>query len=182
MAERVVVVTGASSGIGRATARMLGAPGERVAPLARGPVKLEAAAEEVREAGGTALVVPVDVADADAVEAAAARVEDELGPIDVWVTDAMTAVLARAWDVAPEDFRRVTEVNYLGFVHGTLAALRRMRPRDRGVIVQVGSALSYRAIPLQATYCATKFAIRGFTDSLRCELLQEGSGVKLTMV
>src|SRR4051794_17958394 len=182
MAERVVVVTGASSGIGRATARMLGARGERVALLARGPVKLEAAAEEVRAAGGTALAVPVDVADAEAVEAAAARVEAELGPIDVWVNCAMTAVLAPTWEIEPADFRRVTEVNYLGFVHGTLAALRRMRPRDRGVIVQVGSALSYRAIPLQATYCASKFAIRGFTDSLRTELLHERSKVAVTMV
>src|SRR3954468_17271853 len=182
MAERVVVVTGASSGIGRATARMLGARGERVALLARGPVKLEAAAEEVRAAGGTALAVPVDVADAEAVEAAAARVEAELGPIDVWVNCAMTAVLAKTWEITPADFRRVTEVTYLGYVHGTLAALAHMRPRDRGVIVQVGSALSYRAIPLQASYCAAKFAIRGFTDALRTELLAEGSGVKLTMV
>ncbi|MBI5107079.1 MAG: SDR family oxidoreductase [Solirubrobacterales bacterium] len=180
--SRTVVVTGASSGVGRATARALGARGDRVALIARGERSLEATAEEVRRAGGTPLVLPADVADAEAVEAAAARAEAELGPIDVWVNNAMTAVLAMSWDVAPEDFRRVTEVNYLGFVHGTLAALRRMRPRDRGVVVQVGSALAYRAIPLQATYCATKFAIRGFTDSLRTELLHEGSGVRVTMV
>src|SRR3954449_5782915 len=142
MAERVVVVTGASSGIGRATARMLGARGERVALLARGPVKLEAAAEEVRAAGGTALAVPVDVADAEAVEAAAARVEAELGPIDVWVNVVMTAVLAELWDCTPEEMKRVTEVTYLGSIHGIQAALRRFRGRDRGVIVQVGSALS----------------------------------------
>jgi short-subunit dehydrogenase len=180
--SRTVVVTGASAGVGRATAKAFGAKGYRVALIARGEAGLAAAAREVRAAGGTALVLPLDVADADAVEAAAARVELELGPIDVWVNCAMTAVLAFVHETSADEFRRVTEVNYLGFVHGTLAALARMRPRDRGVIVQVGSALAYRAIPLQATYCATKFAIRGFTDSLRTELLHEGSGVRLTMV
>jgi NADP-dependent 3-hydroxy acid dehydrogenase YdfG len=180
--SRVVVITGASAGVGRATARKFGERGDKVALIARGRAGLEAAAAEVREAGGTALILPLDVADADAVEAAAERVERELGPIDVWVNDAMSAVLAFAWDVATEDYRRVTEVSYLGYVHGTLAALRRMRPRDRGVILQVGSALAYRAIPLQASYCASKFAIRGFTDALRTELEHEQSNVRVTMV
>ena len=180
--SRTVVVTGASAGVGRATARAFGACGDRVALLARGEAGLEAAAREVEEAGGTALAIGLDVADADAVETAATRVELELGPIDVWVNCAMTSVLAFVHETSAEDVRRVTEVNYLGFVHGTLSALRRMRARDRGVIVQVGSALSYRSIPLQASYCASKFAIRGFTDSLRTELLHEGSNVELTMV
>jgi NADP-dependent 3-hydroxy acid dehydrogenase YdfG len=177
-----VVVTGASAGVGRATAVAFGARGDRVALIARGEEGLQAAAREVRAAGGTALALPCDVGDADAVEAAAARAEDELGPIDVWVNCAMAAVLAFVHETDPADVRRVTEPTYLGCVHGTLAALRRMRPRDRGVIVQVGSTLAYRAIPLQATYCAAKFAIRGFTDSLRTELLHEGSGVRVTMV
>lgn len=177
-----MVVTGASAGVGRATARKFAERGDKVALIARGRAGLEAAAAEVRAAGGEALVLPVDVADADAVEAAADRVERELGPIDVWVNDAMAAVLAFTWEISPADFRRVTEVTYLGYVHGTLAALRRMRARDRGVILQVGSALAYRAIPLQASYCASKFAIRGFTDSLRTELEHEGSNVRVTMV
>lgn len=180
--SRTVVVTGASSGVGRASAKAFAGRGDRVALLARGEEGLRGAEREVLAAGGTPLVLPCDVSDAAAVEAAAQRTEEELGEIDVWVNCAMVAVLALTWDVSPEDFRRVTEVNYLGYVHGTLAALERMRPRDRGVIVQVGSALAYRAIPLQATYCATKFAIRGFTDSVRCELLHEKSAVKLTMV
>ena len=179
---KTVVVTGASAGVGRATAVAFGARGDRVALIARGEEGLQAAAQEVRAAGGTALVLPCDVGDADAVEAAAARAEAELGPIDVWVNCAMAAVLAFVHETDAADVRRVTETTYLGCVHGTLAALRRMRPRDRGVIVQVGSTLAYRAIPLQATYCAAKFAIRGFTDSLRTELLHEGSGVRVTMV
>jgi NAD(P)-dependent dehydrogenase (short-subunit alcohol dehydrogenase family) len=180
--SRVVVITGASAGVGRATARAFARRGDRVALLARGDTGLHGAAEDVRRCGGAPLAMHVDVADADAVDAAAARVEDRLGPIDVWVNCAMNAVLGMTWDTAPGDFKRVTEVTYLGYVNGTLAALRRMRPRDRGVIVQVGSALSYRAIPLQASYCGAKFAIRGFTDSVRCELLHEGSGVRVTMV
>jgi len=179
---KTVVVTGASAGVGRATAVAFGARGDRVGLIARGEEGLQAAAQEVRAAGGTALVLPCDVADADAVDAAAQRAEDELGPIDVWVNCAMAAVLAFVHETDAADVRRVTETTYLGCVHGTLAALRRMRPRDRGVIVQVGSTLAYRAIPLQATYCAAKFAIRGFTDSLRTELLHEGSGVRVTMV
>jgi NAD(P)-dependent dehydrogenase (short-subunit alcohol dehydrogenase family) len=180
--SRTVVITGASAGVGRATALAFAARGDRVALIARGRAGLEQTAADVRAAGGHALVVPCDVSDADAVEAAAARVEAELGPIDVWVNAAMAAVLAFVHETDAADFRRVNEVCYLGAVHGTLAALRRMRPRDRGVILQVGSAMAYRSIPLQATYCAAKFAIRGFTDSLRVELLHEGSGVRVTMV
>ena len=179
---RTIVVTGASSGVGRATAVAFGRRGDRVALIARGEEGLAGAAREVEAAGGRALALPCDVSDADAVEAAAARAEAELGPIDVWVNDAMVAVLAFVHETSAADFRRVTEVAYLGFVHGTMAALRRMRPRDRGVIVQVGSALSYRAIPLQASYCGAKFAIRGFTDALRTELMHERSNVKVTMV
>jgi len=177
-----VVVTGASSGVGRATARAFAAKGADVALIARGAAGLAAAAQEVEEAGGRALVLRLDVADAEAVEAAAGRVEAELGPIDVWVNCAMTAVLAPVKDTTAAQFRRVTEVTYLGYVHGTLAALDRMLPRDRGVIIQVGSALAYRAIPLQATYCGAKHAIKGFTDALRCELLHDRSGVRVTMV
>jgi short-subunit dehydrogenase len=180
--SRTVVVTGASAGVGRATAIAFGARGDRVALIARGREGLEGAARDVERAGGRALILPCDVADAAAVDEAAGRVEAELGPIDVWVNDAMAAVLAFVHETDPVDFRRVTEVTYLGTVHGTMAALARMRPRDRGVIVQVGSALSYRAIPLQATYCGAKFAIRGFTDSLRTELMHAGSGVRVTMV
>jgi NADP-dependent 3-hydroxy acid dehydrogenase YdfG len=182
MSPRTVVITGAGAGVGRATAVAFGREGARVGLIARGEEALQAAAREVREAGGTALVLPCDVSDADAVEAAAARAEAELGPIDVWVNCAMAAVLAFVHETDPADLRRVTEVTYLGCVHGTMAALKRMRPRDRGIIVQVGSTLAYRAIPLQASYCASKFAIRGFTDSLRTELLHEHSNVRLTMV
>ncbi len=177
-----VVVTGASSGVGRATARAFAAQGANVGLLARGQDGLGAAAREVELAGGRAVVLAVDVADAEAVDAAASRVEAELGPIDVWVNCAMTAVLAPVKETTAAQFRRVTEVTYLGYVHGTLSALERMLPRDRGVIVQVGSALAHRAIPLQATYCGAKHAIKGFTDALRCELLHDGSGVRVTMV
>lgn len=179
---RVVVITGASAGVGRAAARAFAKEGARVALLARGVEGLEAAKREVESLGGVGLVVQVDVADADAVEAAAERVERELGPIDVWVNNAMTAVLAPVKETTAEEFRRVTEVTYLGYVHGTLSALKRMLPRDRGVIVQVGSALAYRGIPLQATYCAAKHAVQGFCDSLRCELLRDKSGVAVTML
>src|SRR3954471_17720719 len=178
----VVVITGASAGVGRATAKAFGARGDRVALIARGRAGLEAAAAEVRAAGGTAITVPGDVSDADAVDAAAARAEAELGPIDVWVNNAMTAVLAEVAETSAAEFRRVTEVTYLGSVHGIQAALARMLPRDRGKIVQVGSALAYRGIPLQASYCGAKHAIQGFCESLRTELLHRGSGVSLTVV
>jgi len=180
--SRTVVVTGASAGVGRATAAAFGARGDRVALIARGEEALGNAVRDIERRGGRALALPCDVSDAAAVDAAADRAEAELGPIDVWVNDAMAAVLMFVHETDPADFRRVTEVTYLGCVHGTMAALKRMRPRDRGVIVQVGSALSYRAIPLQASYCGAKFAIRGFTDSLRTELMYEKSGVKVTMV
>src|SRR3954451_21970002 len=179
---RIVVVTGASGGIGRATARAFAAQGAKVALLARGEKGLDAAAADVRAAGGTPLAIPVDVADSEAVFAAAQRVEDELGPIDVWVNVAFSSVFARFEDIEPEEFRRATEVTYLGYVWSTMAALRHMKPRNRGAIVQVGSALAYRGIPLQTAYCGAKHAIQGFHESLRCELLHEKSGVRVTMV
>ena len=182
MDGKVVVVTGASAGVGRATVRAFAEAGADLGLLARANPGLQAAAREVEREGGRALVIPIDVADAGQVEAAAARIEAELGPIEVWVNDAMATIFARVWDVQPDEFRRATEVTYLGAVHGTMAALKRMRPRDRGTIVQVGSALAYRAIPLQAAYCGAKHALRGFTDSLRCELMNERSNVSITMV
>jgi short-subunit dehydrogenase len=178
----VVVVTGASAGVGRATAREFGGHGAKVALLARGEDGLEGAKKEVEAAGGVALPIPTDVADPDQVEAAAQRAEDELGPIDVWVNDAIAVIFSPFKDIEPEDFKRSTEVCYLGAVYGTKAALKRMLPRDRGTIVQVGSALSYRAIPLQSAYCGAKHAMRGFTDSVRTELLHDGSNVHITMV
>lgn len=182
MHGQIVVVTGASAGIGRATAVEFAKHGWRVALLARGADGLEGAREEVELAGGQALVVPVDVADQAQVEAAAERVEREWGAIDVWVNNAMSTIFCDFMHIAPEDFRRATEVTYLGTVWGTLAALKRMKPRDRGAIVQVGSALAYRSIPLQAPYCGAKSAIRGFTDSLRSELIHDKSKVRLSMV
>src|SRR5918999_3940957 len=178
----VVVVAGASAGVGRATARRFARGGAHLGLLARGAGRLDAAVREVEELGGTAVALPADVADPDAVEAAAAQVEEKLGPIDVWVNNAMATVYAPVSETTPEEFRRATEVTYLGSVWGTMAALRRMLPRNRGTIVQVGSALAYRSIPLQAPYCGAKAAIRGFTDSVRCELLRERSRVHLTMV
>lgn len=180
--SRVVVVTGASAGVGRATAQAFAKRGDAVALLARGEDGLAGAANEVQSFGGRALPIVIDVSDPDQVEAAAARVEDELGPIDVWVNDAMTTVFAEFKDLTPEEYRRATDVTYLGYVWGTMAALKRMLPRDRGTIIQVGSALAYRAIPLQAPYCGAKFAIRGFTDSIRTELLHDKSNVRITMV
>jgi NAD(P)-dependent dehydrogenase (short-subunit alcohol dehydrogenase family) len=177
-----VVVTGASAGIGRAAAIRFARDGARVALIARGRERLAAAAAEVQEAGGQALIVPADVSRSDEVEAAAERIEAEAGPIDVWVNNAMVTVYGPVREVSPDEFRRVMETTYLGTVHGTLAALRRMLPRDRGTIVQVGSALAYRAIPLQSAYCAAKFAVRGFTDALRSKLIHDGSHVHLTMV
>lgn len=179
---QVVVVTGASGGIGRAIAHAFATRGAHLGLLARGQPGLDAAAEEVRTLGGQALVVPTDVSDPDQVEAAAAAVEEHFGPIDVWVNDAMATVFARFLHTRPQEFKRATEVTYLGAVYGTMAALKRMTARDRGTIVQVGSALAYRAIPLQAAYCGAKFAIRGFTDSLRTELLADRSHVRITMV
>ena len=177
-----MVVTGASGGVGRATARAFAKRGDGVALLARGAAGLEGARRDVEERGGRALAIALDVADAVAVEDAAERVEAELGPIDVWVNNAMATVFAPVAAITPEEFRRATEVTYLGGVWGTMAALRRMRPRDRGSIVQVGSALAYRAIPLQAPYCGAKHALRGFTDALRTELLHDGSAIRLSMV
>src|SRR5256885_12430483 len=178
----VIVVTGASGGVGRAVARRYGAGGAKVALPARGADGLAGAAKDVEAEGGTALPIQVDVADPAAVEAAADQVEAALGPIDVWINDAFVGVFAPFSEVTPEEFKRVTEVTYLGYVYGTRAALSRMRPRDRGTIVQVGSALAYRGIPLQTAYCGAKHAIQGFTESLRCELLHDGSNVHVTMV
>jgi NAD(P)-dependent dehydrogenase (short-subunit alcohol dehydrogenase family) len=178
----VAVVTGASAGIGRATAIAFGRRGWRVALLARGHAGLEGARRDVKAAGGWPLVIPVDVADADAVFAAAAQLVERWGRLDVWVNNAMATVFGPADCVPSEEWRRVTEVTYLGSVHGTLAALHYMRAANRGTIVQVGSALAYRSIPLQAPYCAAKAALRGFTDSLRCELLHDRSQVRLTIV
>jgi NAD(P)-dependent dehydrogenase (short-subunit alcohol dehydrogenase family) len=180
--HETVVILGGSAGVGRAAARRFAEDGSNVALVARDGERLHAAAREIEEAGGRALTVQADVADPGAVEAAAARAEDELGPIDVWVNNAMVTVYAPVARTEPEEFRRVTEVTYLGSVWGTMAALRRMLPRDRGTIVQVGSALAYRGIPLQAAYCGAKHGLQGFVDSLRAELLHEGSKVHVTMV
>lgn len=172
-----VVITGASAGVGRAVARRYAEQGASIALLARGQAGLEAAADEVERLGGHALALPTDAADPNQVERAADRTEQVLGPIDLWINNAMVTVMAPTWEVAPEEFRRVTEVTYLGTVHGTLAALRRMRPRDRGMILQVGSALAFRGIPAQSAYCAAKHATQGFTESLQAELRSEGSGL-----
>jgi NAD(P)-dependent dehydrogenase (short-subunit alcohol dehydrogenase family) len=180
--SRVVVITGASAGIGRATARAFAARGARIGLIARNAEALENARKEVEARGGEAVVAIADVADADAVERAAQTVEAAFGPIDVWINNAMTSVLGPIREITPDEFRRVTEVTYLGVVHGTLAALRRMQPRDHGVIIQVGSTLTYRGIPLQAPYCAAKHAIQGFHDSLLVELLHDQSNVRVTMV
>jgi NAD(P)-dependent dehydrogenase (short-subunit alcohol dehydrogenase family) len=178
----VVVVTGASAGLGRAIAQAFAKKGARLGLIARNPEALEACRQECEQLGGQALTLPLDVSDAEAVDAAAERVEHELGPIDVWVNNAMVGVFSPVSEMEPADYKRVTEVIYLGFVFGTLAAYKRMLKRDRGTIVQIGSALSYRSIPLQSAYCATKHAINGFTDSLRCELHHNKSHVKVTTV
>ena len=180
--REIVVITGASAGVGRAAAREFARHGAHVGLIARGRDGLENAAREVESFGGKALVLPVDVADADAVQSAADRVERELGPIDIWVNNAMASVFSPIKQMTAEEFRRVTEVTYLGYVHGTLAALKYMLPRDRGTIVHVGSALAYRSIPLQAAYCASKHAVLGFFASLRTELMHDGSHVQTTMV
>ena len=179
---KVVVVTGSSAGLGRAIARGFAKRGARIGLIARNPEALEAAKQECEALGGQALVLPLDVSDADAVDAAASRVEEEFGPIDIWVNDAMVSVFSPVKEMEPSDYKRVTDVLYLGFVHGTLSALKRMLPRNRGTIIQIGSALSYRSIPLQSAYCACKHAINGFTDSLRCELHHDNSNVKVTAV
>ena len=183
MAEReVVAVTGASAGVGRAIAREFAKHGAAVGLIARGRAGLDAAAQEVSELGGTPYAHPTDVADFDQVQAAASAIEDRLGPIDVWINNAMTTVFAFFDDVAPAEFERATRVTYLGAIWGTKVALERMLPRDRGTIVQIGSALAYRGIPLQAPYCGAKHAIKGTFESLRCELRHRGSNVHLTMV
>ncbi|MFL5308512.1 MAG: SDR family oxidoreductase [Polyangia bacterium] len=179
---KVAVVTGASSGVGRAIARAFAAAGANVALIARNGEALENAAREIRDLGREALPLPLDVADAAAVDAAAELVVEQWGTIDIWVNDAMVSVFSPVREMTADEFRRVTEVNYLGYVHGTMAALRQMRTRNQGVIMQIGSALAYRSIPLQSAYCASKAAIRGFTDSLRSELIHERSGIKLTML
>ena len=180
--HEVVVITGATAGVGRATVRAFARPGVRIALLARGEDGLLATAAEVEQAGGEALPIVTDVAHPEQVEAAAAEVEDKLGPIDIWINNAMTTIFGRVAHIEPEEFKRVTDVTFHGYVWGTMAALRRMGPRNRGTIVQVGSALAYRAIPLQSAYCAAKHAIRGFTDSLRSELIHDDIDVHLTMV
>ncbi|HEY9179539.1 MAG TPA: SDR family oxidoreductase [Candidatus Baltobacteraceae bacterium] len=180
--SQVVVITGASGGIGRAAVREFARHGVRLALVARGEEGLEAARRDAETLGATAIAIPTDVANPEEVEDAAARAESELGPIDVWVNVAFTNVFSEFWDVTPQEWRRLTDVTYLGYVWGTMAAIKRMRPRNRGTIVQVGSALCYRSIPLQSPYCGAKSAIRGFTDSLRCELIHHRSNIKLTMV
>lgn len=179
---QTVLVTGASAGVGRAVAREFGSLGWQVALLARGDAGLRAAARDVEAAGGKAIAIPADMSDHRQVEAAADRIESELGEIDVWVNAAFATVFAPFDQIEADEFRRATEVSYLGFVHGTMAALRRMKPRDRGTIVQVGSALGERAVPLQSAYCGAKHAINGFTESLRTELMHDKSNVHVTVV
>jgi NAD(P)-dependent dehydrogenase (short-subunit alcohol dehydrogenase family) len=179
---QVVVITGASAGVGRALAHRVAGDGARLGLIARNAGRLNAAVGEVQAAGGTAIACPADVADHAAVEQAAERVEAELGPIDIWVNVGMATIFAPFREVTADEFRRATEVTYLGFVHGTMAALKRMQPRDRGTIVQVGSALAYRSIPLQSAYCGAKHAIVGFTDSVRSELIHDGSRIQLSVV
>ncbi len=182
MKNEVVVITGASAGVGRATVQEFARHGAKIGLLARGRAGLEGAKRDVEQLGGDALVLPTDVADAEQVEAAATTIEEQFGPIDIWVNDAMASVFSPVIEMKPEEYRRVTDVTYLGFVYGTLAALKRMLPRDRGMIVQVGSALTHRSIPLQSAYCAAKHAMVGFTDSLRCELIHDYSRVHVTVV
>ena len=177
-----VAVTGASAGVGRAVALRFAEAGARLGLIARDAEALRAVQDEIEKLGGSAVVAPADVADANAVFAAAEKIRQAFGPIDVWINDAMVTVFAPVWQIEPEEFRRVTEVTYLGVVHGTLAALRDMRARGSGTIIQIGSALAYRGIPLQAAYCGAKHAIRGFTDSLRSELIHAKSPIKVSIV
>jgi short-subunit dehydrogenase len=178
----VVMITGGSAGVGRATAQAFARRGARIGLLARDQARLEKTRQEVEQLGGEALVLPADVADADQVENAASRLEENFGSIDIWINNAMTSVFAPFKEVTAKEFKRVTEVTYLGVVHGTMAALKRMLPRNRGIVIQVGSALAERSIPLQSAYCGAKHGIRGFTDSIRSELLHDGSDVHLTMI
>jgi short-subunit dehydrogenase len=178
----VVIVTGASAGVGRAIVQAFARRGAHIGLLARGQAGLEGARRDVEDLGGKALVLPTDVADPEQVESAATRVEETFGPIDLWINVAMASVFSPVKEMKPEEYKRVTEVTYLGYVYGTLAALNRMLPRDKGHIIQVGSALAYRGIPLQSAYCGAKHAVQGFTESLRAELIHDKSNVKLTMV
>jgi NAD(P)-dependent dehydrogenase (short-subunit alcohol dehydrogenase family) len=180
--REVVAITGASGGVGRAVVREFAKTGARIGLMARGRDGLEGARRDVEKLGGEAIVLPLDVADADSVDRAATQIEETFGPLGIWINDAMVSVFSPVSKMTADDYRRVTEVTYLGVVHGTLAALRRMTPRDRGSIVQVGSALAYRGIPLQSAYCAAKHAVQGFTESLRCELIHDRSNVKVSMV
>jgi NAD(P)-dependent dehydrogenase (short-subunit alcohol dehydrogenase family) len=180
--KQTVVVTGASAGVGRAVVREFAKQGAQIGLLSRGMDGLEGARADVESRGGKALVLPVDVSDAARVEAAASDVEEHFGPIDIWINNAMVSVFSPFIEITPDEYKRVTEVTYLGCVYGTMAALRRMKPRDHGTILQVGSALAYRAIPLQSAYCGAKHAIQGFTESLHSELIHDGSKVRLTMV
>lgn len=180
--RQVVIITGASAGVGRALAAAYARRGAVIGLIARGQAGLDGARKEVEELGGTPIVIQADVADAEAIDAAAGLVESQAGPIDTWINNAMTSVFSPVREMGADEFRRVTEVTYLGAVHGTLSALKRMLPRDRGTIVLVGSALAYRGIPLQAAYCGAKHAMQGFHDSLRTELQHDGSNVKVTMV
>jgi NAD(P)-dependent dehydrogenase (short-subunit alcohol dehydrogenase family) len=180
--SKVVAITGASAGVGRAIAHRFARAGWRIGLIARDAEALEKVKQEAAELGGVAIVAPADVADAEAVFAAADQIENAFGAIDVWINDAMVTVFVPVWQITPEEFRRVTEVTYLGQVHGTMAALRHMRPLNRGKIIQIGSALAYRGIPLQSAYCGAKHAIRGFTNSLRTELIHERSAIQLTIV
>ncbi|HMG52601.1 MAG TPA: SDR family oxidoreductase [Kofleriaceae bacterium] len=182
LAGKIAVVTGASSGVGRAIARAYAQAGAHVALIARGQVGLDAAAREVERLGGEAIALSLDVADSAAVDRAADAVVARWGRIDLWVNNAMISVLSPVSQMQPSEYRRVIEVNYLGYVHGTLAALRHMRSRDAGVIIQIGSALAYRSIPLQSAYCASKAAIRAFTESLRCELIHDSCKVEVTQL
>jgi len=180
--DQVVVITGATSGVGRACVRAFGSRGAKVGLIGRGEEALTVAAGEVQQAGGEALMLPLDVSDSDAVEDAAAKVERQWGRIDTWVNDAMVTMLAPALEMSMEEFRQITNVNYLGSVYGTMAALKRMVPRDDGTVIQVCSALAYRSIPLQSAYCASKAAMRGFSDSVRTELLHDGSKVQVSVL
>jgi short-subunit dehydrogenase len=178
----VILITGASAGVGRAAAIRFAKEGNRIALIARGKKGLGAAKNEIESAGGEALIIQCDVSDPHQVDKAASETEENFGPIDIWINDAMTTVFAPFTEISPADFKRVTEVTYLGYVYGTLAALKRMKLRNRGTIVQVGSALAYRGIPLQSAYCGSKHAIQGFTESVRSELIHEGSNIHITMV